>query len=75
VTIPRTTYEQVAALPAIPKASLQPGDILFFNGDGHESMYVGNGMMIDAPRTGEVIRLLPVDSDWYAQTYESSARP
>ncbi len=35
VAIPRTTYEQVAALPAVSTSDLQPGDLLFFDGDGH----------------------------------------
>jgi peptidoglycan DL-endopeptidase CwlO len=75
VSIPRTTYEQWAALPHISKAQLQPGDLVFFNGEGHESMYVGNGLMIDAPRTGEQVRLLPLDTDWYAQNYDGAVRP
>jgi cell wall-associated NlpC family hydrolase len=75
VPIPRVTYDQYSALPHIPKADLQPGDLVFFNGFGHVGMYVGGGLMIDAPRTGEVIRLLPLDTDWYAQNYDGAARP
>jgi cell wall-associated NlpC family hydrolase len=75
VSIPRTTYEQWAALPHIPKAQLQPGDLVFFNGETHEAMYVGNGMMIDAPRTGEQVRLLPLATSWYAQNYDGAIRP
>jgi len=75
VSIPRTTYEQWAALPHVSKASLQPGDLVFFNGEGHVSMYVGDGLMIDAPRTGEQVRLLPLDTTWYAQTYDGAVRP
>lgn len=75
VSIPRTTYEQWAALPHVSKASLQPGDLVFFNGEGHVSIYVGAGLMIDAPRTGEQVRLLPLDTDWYAQNYDGAVRP
>jgi cell wall-associated NlpC family hydrolase len=75
VSIPRTTYEQVAALPSIPRASLQPGDLIFLNGDTHVAMYVGSGMIIDAPRTGEVIRMLPLDNTWYNSHFDSAARP
>lgn len=75
VSIPRTTYEQWAALPHVSKATLQPGDLVFFNGEGHVSIYVGNGLMIDAPRTGEQVRLLPLDTAWYAQTYDGAVRP
>ena len=54
VSLPRTTYEQVAAVPAVSTSTLQPGDILFFDGDGHEGIYVGGGKLIDAPQTGQL---------------------
>lgn len=75
VSIPRDTFEQWSALPHVAKASLQPGDIVFFESEGHDGMYVGNGMIIDAPRTGEVIRMVALDSDWYAQNYDGAVRP
>jgi Proton-conducting membrane transporter/NlpC/P60 family len=74
VSIPRDTHEQWSALPHVAKASLQPGDIVFFEGEGHDGMYVGNGMIIDAPRTGEVIRMVALESDWYAQGYDGTVR-
>jgi cell wall-associated NlpC family hydrolase len=75
VSIPRTTYEQYDALPHVPKADLQPGDLVFFEDLGHVGMYVGNGMMIDAPSTGEVIRMHPLDMQWYEENYVGAARP
>jgi cell wall-associated NlpC family hydrolase len=75
VAIPRTTYEQWDALPHIPKADLEPGDLVFFEDLGHVGMYVGNGMMIDAPSTGEVIRMHPLDMEWYEDNYVGAARP
>jgi cell wall-associated NlpC family hydrolase len=75
VSIPRTTYSQWAALPHVSKSALQAGDLVFFNGEGHVGIYVGGGLMIDAPRTGEQIRLLPLDTDWYLQNYDGAARP
>src|SRR6202044_1438284 len=58
VGIPRDTYSQVAGLPAIPLSSLQPGDLVFFDGDGHVAMYVGNNMLIDAPQPGQNVELI-----------------
>jgi peptidoglycan DL-endopeptidase CwlO len=75
VSIQRDTYAQWASLPHVPKDSLQPGDIVFFENTGHDGMYVGGGYIIDAPSTGLVIRKLALDSDWYAQTYEGAVRP
>ncbi|MCW2933640.1 MAG: hypothetical protein JWM19_4602 [Actinomycetia bacterium] len=75
VSIPRTTYAQYDALPHVSKADLVPGDLVFFDGLGHVAMYVGNGWIIDAPQTGEVIRKLPLDTDWYAANYVGAAAP
>ena len=75
VSIPRVTYAQYAALPHIPKSQLRPGDLVFFEGLGHVGMYVGNGLMIDAPETGKQVRLLPLDSTWYLQNYVGAGRP
>ncbi len=75
VSILGVTYDQWSALPHVSKAALQPGDLVFFNGEAHVSIYVGGGYMIDAPRTGEVIRKLPLNTDWYLQNYDGAARP
>ena len=75
VSIPRTTYDQWDDLPHIAKADLEPGDLVFFEDVGHVGMYVGNGMMIDAPSTGEVIRLHALDMQWYEENYVGAARP
>jgi peptidoglycan DL-endopeptidase CwlO len=75
VDIPRDTYEQVAALPSIPEADIKPGDLLFYDGDGHVAMYVGGGMIIDEPHTGAVAEEIPMDESWYAENFDSAAVP
>jgi cell wall-associated NlpC family hydrolase len=75
VAIPRDTYSQVAALPAVPLSDLQLGDLVFFDGDGHVAMYVGGGMLIDAPQPGLNVELISLSSSWYASTVDSAARP
>lgn len=75
VAIPRDTYSQVAGLPSVPLSSLRPGDLVFFDGDGHVAMYVGGGMIIDAPRTGLTVEKVPLNSSWYSSTVNSAARP
>lgn len=75
VAIPRTTYDQWAALPHVPLSALEPGDLLYFEGIGHVAIYVGNGNAIDAPETGEVIRELPISIGWYQTNLVGAARP
>jgi peptidoglycan DL-endopeptidase CwlO len=75
VSIPRVTYDQWAALPHIPASSIQPGDLLFYDGEGHVAMYVGDGYIIDAPRTGLDVEKIPMNTDWYAANFDGAVRP
>ena len=75
IAIPRDTYEQWAALPHVPLSNLQPGDLLFFDGIGHVSIYVGGNMFIDAPQTGEFVEKVSLSVSWYASTLVGAARP
>lgn len=57
VTIPRTTYDQVDAGTTVPVSQAQPGDLVFFYDDvTHVGIYIGNGMMIHAPKPGTYVR-------------------
>ncbi|MFF5963920.1 NlpC/P60 family protein [Streptomyces collinus] len=57
VTLPRTTYDQVNAGTAVPLSQAQPGDLVFFYDDvTHVGIYIGNGMMIHAPKPGTYVR-------------------
>ena len=48
----------------VSKADRQPGDVVCYS--GHVGIYVGNGMMIHAPQTGDVVRVVNVyGSPWY----------
>ncbi len=61
--IPRTSEAQWAALPHLsPSAPLTPGALVFFGpptGPTHVGLYIGNGLMIDAPHTGAFVRVEP----------------
>jgi peptidoglycan DL-endopeptidase CwlO len=75
VAIPRTTYEQWAALPHVPMSAIQPGDLIFFDAIGHVAIYVGNNMIIDAPQPGQFVEKVSLSSPWYATTLDGAARP
>lgn len=61
IALPRTTYEQVNSGYPVPAllADLEPGDIIFYAGDEHEALYVGNGLVVHAPETGVKIQYAP----------------
>jgi peptidoglycan DL-endopeptidase CwlO len=50
----------------ISRSQLQPGDLVFFFADiSHVGMYIGNGMMVDAPTFGQPVQIQPVFWDAY----------
>jgi cell wall-associated NlpC family hydrolase len=75
VAIPRTTYEQWAALPHVPMSAIQPGDLIFFDQIGHVAIYIGNNMIIDAPQPGQFVERISLSTPWYATTLDGAARP
>lgn len=74
VAIPRTSEAQ-AGLPAVPTSALQPGDILEFAGDSHVGMYVGGGMLIDAPQPGQNVEEVSLSNSWYSSNLDGAVRP
>lgn len=83
VSIPRVSYDQMSSLPAVPlhnsagkftTAYLEPGDILGFAGNSHVGMYVGGGMLVDAPVPGQNVEKIAL-SGWYLSNLDGAVRP
>ncbi|MFD7134943.1 C40 family peptidase [Streptomyces sp. NPDC059894] len=70
VTLTRTTYTQVKEGKPVSVDALQPGDLVFTEGTAevpeHVGMVVGQGLIVHAPRTGDVVRLATLAS-WKPQ--------
>jgi cell wall-associated NlpC family hydrolase len=50
----------------VSRSELEPGDLVFFYADlGHVGIYIGNGMMVDAPTFGQDVQVQPVMWDVY----------
>lgn len=63
IQLPHFSGAQYADTVHIPMSDLQPGDLVFFsNPDIHVAMYVGNGMIIQAPYTGAYVEIVPMYS-------------
>jgi cell wall-associated NlpC family hydrolase len=81
IVLPRDADDQALAGKPVDAGRLQPGDLLFYAGNGgkgaiyHVSMYVGGGMMIQSPATGRTVETVPVDTPsmvkqfWGARRY------
>ncbi|GAA1966475.1 C40 family peptidase [Catenulispora subtropica] len=64
ITLPRVATDQYnATIPIPPGTPLLPGDLVYYgtapNNLEHIGIYIGNGLMIDAPHTGAVVRIEP----------------
>lgn len=56
--IPRTSQEQWAQLKHIAIGDMRPGDLIIYHSDAtHVGMYVGDGMVVHAPRPGRNVTL------------------
>jgi cell wall-associated NlpC family hydrolase len=67
VVMPRVAADQARTGPAIPFSQAQAGDLLFYRTDptapdyiSHVAIYLGKGMMIQAPEPGENVQIVPV---------------
>jgi cell wall-associated NlpC family hydrolase len=65
--MPRVAADQARTGPAVPVSRLQPGDLLFYHTDptapnyiSHVAIYLGKGMMIQAPQPGMDVQIVPV---------------
>jgi peptidoglycan DL-endopeptidase CwlO len=61
----RTTKDQIHEGVAVSKGELQAGDLVLFGDNGvphHVGLYMGNGMYIHAPRTGDVVKISSLSS-------------
>lgn len=66
VSLPRTTYEQVNVGVDVTQGPWLPGD-LFFPEAGHVGMYLGSGLWVEAPHTGDVVKVTTSPPVWRAR--------
>jgi len=63
----------------VPFAELAPGDLVFFDpgprGPGHVGIYIGGGRFIQAPHTGDVVKISSLSEFSYASSYVGAVRP
>ncbi|GAA3499388.1 NlpC/P60 family protein [Streptomyces prasinosporus] len=59
--IPRTSQEQWARLERVPLRELRPGDlVVYFPEATHVALYLGDGMVVQAPRPGARVKVSPL---------------
>jgi peptidoglycan DL-endopeptidase RipA len=78
ISIPRNSRAQYAALPKVSSNALQPGDLVFWANDPsdpttiyHVAIYLGGDQVIQAPQSGDVIKI----SNMWWSGYAGAVRP
>jgi peptidoglycan DL-endopeptidase CwlO len=73
VAIPRVSRAQWGAGPHVAVANLLPGDLVFYADNPadpasihHVGLYIGNGLMVHAPHTGDVVRVASIWRESFA---------
>jgi cell wall-associated NlpC family hydrolase len=60
IALPHSASRQGSGGTAIAPSAALPGDLVFMDGGGHNGIYLGNGMMIDAPKPGTTVQIRPI---------------
>ena len=62
VGMPHYSGAQYSSFPHVPLDAMQPGDLVFWGpgGSSHVGLYIGGGMMIQAPHTGDHVKVQAV---------------
>lgn len=77
IDISRVTQTQCKEGVPVARGDLAPGDLVFFESNGdvhHVGIYIGNGQMLHAPHTGDVVRITDMDTPYYSSTYYCARR-
>ena len=74
VSLPHHAATQFNYGTPVTRSQLQPGDIVFFNGLGHNGIYIGDDKFIHAPHTGDVVKISSLNDSWYTATWVGARR-
>lgn len=72
-TLPRTSYAQRGAIQPVSADKRQPGDLVFFHGNGHVAIYMGKNKIVHASNPRRGVRIDTI-SGWYRSTLGGYAR-
>lgn len=74
VSLPHNAAAQFAYGTPVSRAELQPGDLVFFDGLGHNGIYIGGDQFIHSPHTGDVVKISSLNQSWYSSRWVGGRR-
>ncbi len=77
ISVSRVAADQRNNGSYVSRENLQPGDLVFFsNGGGisHVGIYIGDGNMVHAPHTGDVVKVSSINTSYRISQYAGAVR-
>jgi len=74
VSLPHNAAQQFRLGTPVTRASLEPGDLVFFDRLRHNGIYLGEGFFIHARQTGRGVNIASLDDGWYASHWVGARR-
>jgi cell wall-associated NlpC family hydrolase len=74
VSLPHYAASQYNYGVPVSRDQLEPGDLVFFDGLGHNGIFIGNGQFIHAPHTGDVVKISSLSDPWYGENWVGARR-
>ena len=77
ISVNRVAADQRRNGQYVSRENLMPGDLVFFAKGGyihHVGIYVGNGNMIHAPQTGDVVKISSIETSYRINQYAGATR-
>lgn len=74
VQLPHHAASQFNYGVPVSRDQLQPGDLVFFDGLGHNGIYIGGGQFIHSPHTGDVVKISGLYESWYSSRWVGGRR-
>ena len=74
ISLPRVVSAQYRVGKPVKRGALRPGDIVFFDGLGHDGIYIGRGRFVHSPNSGDVVKISSIHESWYHSRWVGARR-
>ncbi len=74
ISLPHHAASQYAYGTPVSRDQLEPGDLVFFDGLGHNGIYIGGGQFIHSPHTGDFVKISNLSDGYYTANWVGARR-
>lgn len=74
IVLPRTAAAQFQVGTPVRRADLRSGDVVFFDGQRHNGIYIGQGKLIHASTGSRRVKISRLDDPWFEKRWGGGRR-